>query len=183
MNTVYVFLADGFEEIEALTIIDVIRRADIPLVTVSISSDNIVTGAHNVPVKADKLFAEVDFSDSEMLVLPGGMPGSSNLQNFKPLIDLLREKNAANEKIGAICAAPMVLGSNGLLNGKEAVCYPGFEGKLTGAAVLKKPYITSHNITTSRGPATAMPFALEIVTRIKGAEKANELANGMLVNG
>ena len=183
MKTVYVFLADGFEEIEAITIIDVVRRADIPVVTVSISSDNMVNGAHNLAIKADKLFAEVDFSDSEMLVLPGGLPGADNLQNYKPLTDLLREKNAANEKIGAICAAPKVLGANGLLKGKEAVCYPGFEEQLTGAEVLKQPFVTSRNITTSRGPATAIKFALEIVTRIKGADKANELANGMLVNG
>ena len=182
MKTVYVFLAEGFEEIEAITIIDVVRRAGIAVTTISISSDKQVTGAHGIPLLADALFTESDFNNSEMLVLPGGMPGAENLQNFKPLTDLLREKNAANEKIGAICAAPKVLGVNGLLNGKEAVCFPGFEEQLIGAEILEQPFVTSHNITTSRGPATAMKFALEIVTRIAGVEKANTLAKGMLVN-
>ena len=182
MKTVYVFLAEGFEEIEAITIVDVIRRADIPVTTVSITGKKEINGAHGISVVSDILFSGADYTDSEMLVLPGGMPGATNLKNFKPLADLLREKNAANEKIGAICAAPMVLGSNGLLNGKEAVCFPGFEDQLTGAEILKQPFVTSHNITTSRGAGTAMQFALEIVTRIKGADKAGQLANSMLVN-
>lgn len=181
MNNVYVFLAEGFEEIEAITIIDVIRRADIPVTTVSITGKNEVNGAHNIPLVTDKLFNEVDFTDSEMLILPGGMPGSNNLQAYKPLADLLREKNAANQRIGAICAAPKVLGANGLLNGKQAVCYPGFETELKGSDVQYSKFITSHNITTSRGPGTAFDFALEVVRLLKGEELSKTLKDAMLV--
>lgn len=181
-KTVYVFLAEGFEEIEAITIIDVVRRGGIPVTTVSISADKQVAGAHGIDVVADKLFTELDFEDSEMLVLPGGLPGADNLQKFKPLTDLLCEKNKAGEKIGAICAAPKVLGAKGMLQGKEAVCYPGFEDQLAGAEVLTQTFVTSNNITTSRGPATAISFALELVKIIKGVETSEKLAKGMLVN-
>ena len=120
----YIFLDNGFEEIEAITTIDLLRRANIALATVSVSGNEIVLGAHNIPVKADRLFADVDFADAEMLILPGG---ATNLIERKPLCELLVQHNQQDKLIAAICAAPAVLGQLGILQGKQATCYPGFE--------------------------------------------------------
>ena len=120
MKKVFIFLATGFEEVEAISIIDILRRGDVEVKIVSIEQNKLVEGAHNIKIMADSLFSETDFSLAEMLVLPGGMPGTTNLLNFMPLLDLLNEFNSLNKKIAAICAAPMILGELGLLKGKNA---------------------------------------------------------------
>ncbi len=130
---VYIFLADGFEEVEALTPVDVLRRADINVTTVSISNDLTVTGAHHISILADVLFTDLDFSDADMLVLPGGLTGTHNLNDHKELIDLLLDFSAKGKLIGAICAAPLILGQQKLLENKNATCYPGFEDHLINA--------------------------------------------------
>ena len=125
MAKVYVFFADGFEEVEALTTVDLLRRANVEVVMTSIMGKNTVTGAQGITVCTDKIFEEIDPSDADMLILPGGQPGTTNLSQYKPLTDLLTEWNAKGKKMAAICAAPTVFGGLGLLNGRKATCYPG----------------------------------------------------------
>ena len=180
MKTSYLFLAQGFEEIEALTVVDVMRRAGMPLKTVSITENNTVVGAHAIPVVADMTIAEADLSDAEWLIAPGGMPGSTNLAECKTLTDALQQHNTKNGKIAAICAAPaVVLAPLGILNGKEATCYPGFECK--GAIMRETPVVALENIITANGPATALLFALAIVANSLGEAAAKEIGNGMLL--
>lgn len=180
MSKVYVFLADGFEEIEGLTVVDILRRAGVDVVTVSISGNMTVTGSHRIEIGADVLFEEADFADADILVLPGGMPGTKYLGAHKGLTELLVEANEKGTGLAAICAAPSVLGDLGLLKGKTAVCYPGFEERLTGAVIGTHTVETDGNITTSRGMGTAIDFALELTCRLCGAEKAAELAKGII---
>lgn len=181
MKKAYVHFAEGFEEIEALTIVDVLRRADIPTEMVSVTGKRQVKGAHGIKIVTDKVFEDVNYTEAAIIILPGGMPGSKNLKEHKGLCEVLKNKAAANEPIAAICAAPMVLGTLGLLNGKEVVCYPGYEKYLTGATVKYDLTLKSGNILTGRGPGAALNFALEIVAEIKGSELAGELAKGMIV--
>ena len=135
---VYLFLAEGFEEIEALCPIDMLRRAGIEVKSVSITSDKTVVGAHGISVLADITFADLDIADADMLILPGGMPGTKNLLAFEPLVSMLKVFGGCGGDISAICAAPMILGRSGLLKSKIATCYPGFEDELFGATVSKE---------------------------------------------
>lgn len=181
MKEAFVHFAEGYEEIEALTIVDVLRRADITTLMVSVTGNLSVAGAHGISIQTDVLFEEADYSKAEILILPGGMPGSKNLNAHKGLKEKLIDFHTNNQKIAAICAAPLVLGGLDILNGKTAACYPGFENTLTGAQISYNPAITSDNITTGRGPGAALNFALEIVSQIKGNKKADRLAQDMLV--
>lgn len=181
MKKVFIFLADGFEEIEAIGTVDVLRRGGLDVTTVSIYGRWEITGAHQVTVLADKLFSDVDFSDGDLLVLPGGMPGASNLNAHEGLKELLKDYNAQGKKLAAICAAPIVLGGLGLLEGKQATCYPGFETQLTGAEYVKEPVVIDGNITTGRGPGFAVDFGLSLVAQLQGQTMANEVAAGMLL--
>lgn len=181
MKKALVHFAEGFEEIEALTIVDVLRRADIPTILVSVSGKQTVTGAHGISVVTDVLFEKADYSEAEILILPGGQPGSNNLKAHSGLKEKLIEFNKKGQKLAAICAAPLVLGGLDILKGKEAVCFPGVENALTGASVKYDSAITSGNVTTGRGPGAALNFALEIVTNLKGKPVADKLANSMLV--
>ena len=167
MNSAYLFLAPGFEEIEALTVVDLLRRADISITTVSISNTKNVTGAHNICVLADALFTDTDFSDGDMFILPGGAPGTCNLNAFEPLKNLLRKAYTDKKWIGAICAAPMILGHLGFLEGRNATCYPGFEKDLWGAIHSTSSVIVDGNIITSRGLGTAIDFAGELIALLK----------------
>lgn len=176
MSKVYVFLADGFEEIEGLTVVDLARRAGAETVTVSVGDSRSVCGSHKIKVEADTIFSDADFSDADLLVLPGGMPGTKKLGAHEGLAKLLKETNSKGGGIAAICAAPSVLGNLGLLRGKKAVCYPGFEDQLLGAQVETCSVVTDGNITTSRGMGTAVDFGLELVARLFGQEKADALA-------
>lgn len=181
MKTGYVFFADGFEEIEAFTIVDVMRRAGMNVKIVSVTDSEIVKGAHSVSVFCDVNFANCDFYDADILVLPGGMPGADTLSKHIGLNKLLLSF-AKNEKyVAAICAAPMALGNLGILEGYKATCYPGFEDYLKGAILEDKPVVHDRNIITGSGPGAAMAFALKIVDVIVGKDKANELHAGMCV--
>ena len=181
MKTVYLFLATGFEEIEALTIVDMLRRAEIDITTVSISRNLQVEGAHGITVTADCTWVELSTEDADWLILPGGMPGTKHLGECKPLVSLLQRQAAANKNIAAICAAPSVLGQAGLLNGYKATCYPGFEQFLTGATVTGDNVTVDRIIPTGKGPGAAISFATAIITQIAGEEKAREVTSGMLL--
>lgn len=176
-----VHLANGFEEIEAISIIDVLRRADIDVVTVSVTGKLEVDGAHQIKVLANELFENVDYSRIYMIVLPGGMPGSSNLNAHEGLKAQIVRFNSENKQLAAICAAPLVYGSLGILKGKQAVCYPGFEKYLEGAEILGNPVVESGNVITGRGPGVAIQFALKLVEKLVSAEKAEIIAGQMLV--
>ena len=182
MNESFLFLADGFEEIEALTAVDVLRRAGIELKTVSITSALQVRGAHGITVNADLLYDNTLFSNPAWLVLPGGMPGATNLYEFAPLNGLLKQQaESKNGRIAAICAAPaVVLGQLGLLKGERATCYPGFEDLMKGATVVDAPVVVSNKFVLGNGPANALVWALAIVKEEKGVQEANSVANGML---
>ena len=145
MKKVSIFLAEGFEEVEALTPADLLRRAGAEVTLVSIKAEKTVTGSHGISITADRLFEETDYEDADLLVLPGGMPGTLNLKACEPLLALLKEHNAKGKKLAAICAAPTVLGHAGLLNGKNATCYPGCEDGLTGAICQTAPVVTGRS--------------------------------------
>jgi protein deglycase len=174
-------LAFGFEETEAVTIIDVLRRAGFNVTTVSVNGFRKVAGAHHIPIEADKLFEETDFDQADMIILPGGMPGTSNLHAHTGLIEKLQEFYEGGKNIGAICAAPMILGSLGFLKGRKAVCYPGFESKLEGATILNSPFVVDGNIITGRGVGTALEFSLEIVRMFNGADEAANLRTALVI--
>ncbi|MEE0978020.1 MAG: DJ-1 family glyoxalase III [Muribaculaceae bacterium] len=184
MKVSYLFLAKGFEEIEAITPVDVMRRAGMNVKTVSITSDREVTGANGVTVKADFLFSDCVFNSKEIewLVIPGGMPGAENLHNFQPLNDLLQTHAANGGKIAAICASPaVVLSPLGILDGREATCYPGME-KLCHKEVKMRDQrvVALEKIITGNGPSSALPFALAIVANSMGESVAQEVGSGML---
>ena len=147
---------------------------------VSITDGAKVTGAHGIEIKCDTCIGQEDFSETELFVLPGGMPGTKNLGACKALTELLTTSFAAGKKIAAICAAPSVLGDLGILKGKKACCYPGFEERLAGAQVTFDKVTQDGNVTTSRGMGTAIPFALSLVSQLVSEEKAKELAKGII---
>lgn len=184
MKESFLFLADGFEEIEALTAVDVLRRAGISLRTVSISGKLDVVGAHGITVKADELFDSEKMKDAAWLILPGGMPGASNLHDFTPLVELLKcQKDSKEGRIAAICAAPaVVLGAEGLLRGRKATCYPGFEADLLGAEYTGQPVVSDDKFVLGNGPANALKWSLQIVSQACGADKSEEVASQMLLN-
>ncbi len=177
---IYVFLANGFEEIEAIAPVDVFRRAELNVTTVSVSGDQLVEGAHGIAIAADCLFEELDFEGDFMVFLPGGMPGTLNLEAHEGLRSLIRQQSDRGQKIAAICAAPSILGKMGILKGKEAVCYPGFESHLTGAVVSSERIVKSGSVYTAKGPGVAVDFALRLVEELKGKEVADRVASGMI---
>ena len=181
MKKAFIHFAEGFEEIEALTIVDVLRRAEIPVLMVSVTGNKEVKGAHGIPVVTDILFEMADYSDAEIMILPGGMPGAKNLNAHQGLKDQLLKFNQSKQKIAAICAAPLVLGGLHILEGHDAVCFPGYEDELSGAHIKYDPAIKSGNIITGRGPGAALDFSLMIVSELKGKDKADQLARTMLV--
>ena len=178
---VCIYLAKGFEEIEALTVVDILRRADIQVDMISITGDLVVEGAHHIKVMADILLEDVDYTNSEMNILPGGMPGTIHLEEHKELEKIILDWNQNKKYIGAICAAPRILGKLNLLQGKKATCYPGFEKYLYGAEYVKESVVKSDHIITSRGPGTAMEFALELVRVLKGEKIAADLKTQLIL--
>jgi 4-methyl-5(b-hydroxyethyl)-thiazole monophosphate biosynthesis len=176
MGKVYLFLANGFEEIEGLTVVDLLRRVGIEISMVSITGEKYVMGSHGIKIETDELFENLDYADSDMLVLPGGMPGTSHLSEHLGLTALLKEFNQKGKMIGAICAAPSILGINGILEGKTVTCYPGYEAKLVGANISTGKTEVDSNIITSKGMGTSIDFALAIVEYLKDLETANKLA-------
>jgi len=179
MQESYIFLVTGFEEIEALATIDILRRGGVVVQTVSLMDGLTVTGGHGVPVTADMLFYEVDFSKAEMLILPGG---TVKIDEHDGLKEAILSHTAKGRKTAAICAAPMVLGRLGLLEGKRATCYPGFEKFLKGAILhMQEAVVTDGLFTTGRGPGLAFTFALEILNQLKGKAVADEVAGQLLL--
>lgn len=182
MKTICVHLAKGFEEIEAIAVIDVLRRAGLNVTIVSITGEQVVYGSHSIPVVSDKLFEELDYeNDVEMIVLPGGMPGAANIKEHEGLCSQILKFNSSDKPIGAICAAPFVLGELGVLEGKTATCYPGYENHLKGATITEEPAVQSGTIITGRGVGTALEFSLKIVEMFKGSQVAEKLKTQMLI--
>jgi len=181
MNQIIVHLAEGFEEIEAVTIIDVLRRAGMNVVTVSVTGNQVVKGAHDIEIKADLLYDKVDYDGGAMIILPGGMPGAKNLNEHEGLKSQIVNYKNNDKYLAAICAAPIVLGNLGILKGRRAVCYPGYEAHLTGADILSDSYIVDDKIITGRGVGAALNFSLEIVRLLKGEELSLKLRKAMLV--
>ncbi|WMJ85924.1 DJ-1 family glyoxalase III [Anaerocolumna sp. MB42-C2] len=173
---VYIFLADGFEEIEGLTVVDLLRRADVQIVMVSITGKKQVMGSHNIKIEADELFGESDYTKADMLILPGGMPGTKHLAEHQEFVTLLKQFNREGRKIAAICAAPSVLGMNGILKGKKVTCYPGYEDKLTGALVTGNKTEADLNIITGKGMGVSIDFSLRIIETLKDKETAEKIA-------
>lgn len=180
MKKAGVFLAEGFEEIEGLTVVDILRRAGVETVMISITGQKEVHGSHKIGVLADCLYEEVEFSELDGIVLPGGMPGTTNLGNHSGVNEAVKSFAENGKLVAAICAAPSVLGQAGILEGKKAACYPGFEDKLTGAEVVYEEVAEAGNVITSRGMGTAILFGLRLTAYLVSEQKAKELAEGII---
>jgi len=176
---IYLLLADGFEEVEALTVVDILRRAKIDVQTVSVSNSNLVAGAHNISVQADITMNMVQKSEMEMVILPGGMPGTDNLEKSQEVIDLITYVNDSGKYIAAICAAPKILGKMNLLNGKSAICFPGYECELIGATISEKSVVVDGNIITSKAAGTAADFAFTLVEILCDKQTASNISKKM----
>ncbi|MBR3267556.1 MAG: DJ-1/PfpI family protein [Oscillospiraceae bacterium] len=177
---IYIFLAEGFEEIEALTPADCLRRAGRTVKTVGIGG-SVIAGSHGIAVQTDLTEDEVRLDDSlEMVILPGGMPGTRNLQKNPTVRKAIQFCADQNRLLAAICAAPSVLGEMGLLRGKTATCYPGFEPELTGCNAVAEPVCRDGNLITGRGPGAAMDFGLALVAALNGEVAAEKLAGQMV---
>lgn len=175
-----IFLANGFEEIEGLTVVDILRRAKIDITTVSITGSKAVEGSHGIKLEADDTIESFNFDGVDMLILPGGMPGTKNLDACAPLKAKIEEFNNAGKMLAAICAAPTVYGKMGLLKGKKACCYPGCDVDLIGADVTTEAVTKNGNFITSRGMGTAIPFALAILEHFNGKEAADQMAKAIV---
>jgi len=182
MSKAAIFLAEGFEEIEALTVVDICRRCQVEIDMIAIGEERKVTSSHSVTVEADKLISQADFETYDMLILPGGMPGTKNLEAHEGLMARIDAFYAAGKYIAAICAAPSIFGHRGILKGRNACCFPRFESHLEGAVVTKGPVEISDHVITSRGMGTAIDFGLAIVEALAGGEKAREVAQAIVYN-
>ena len=176
MKKTAVLFATGYEEVEALTVVDLLRRAKIGCDMISLEDQDRVTGSHGIGIYMDAKFSETDFSRYDGVILPGGMPGTKNLASDSRVLALLRSFAGEGKLTAAICAAPTVLAKAGLLAGKKAVCYPGMEDQLTGAKVSYDPVAVDGTVITSRGLGTAIPFGLSIVQYFTGEERAEALS-------
>lgn len=180
MSRIGIFMADGCEEIEGLAVVDIVRRANMDITMISINGKKEVTGSHNVVFLADTLAAEVDFEEFDAIVLPGGGVGTQNLAADETVNQVIKKFAAEGKLVCAICAAPSVLGAAGILRGKEATCYPGFEDKLTGAEVVYEKVAEAGNVITSRGMGTAIPFGLRLAAYLTSEQKVKELAGSII---
>lgn len=183
MSRVGIFIADGFEEIEGLTVADILRRAGIDIDMISINDENTATGSHKITVKTEQTIHTADLDAYEAIVLPGGMPGTRNLGACEEVVRTIKTYAAEGKLVAAVCAAPSVLGENGLLDGRTATCYPGWEDKLLGARVTLNPVETDGNIITSRGMGTAIEFALAIVAYLTNEEAADKVRSSIVYRG
>ena len=175
-----IFLAEGFEESEALLPLDILRRGGLDAITVSVTSDRIVKSSHGVQVVADALISEISVEDVQMIILPGGLPGATNLDECQSLDKMIMDFASKGKSLAAICAAPMVYGKRGLLKGKKATCYPGFDKYLDGAEYTGALVECVDNFILGKGPAAAAEFGFAILEKLTGREKANEVRKGML---
>lgn len=182
MAKAYEFIANGTEEIEALTVIDVLRRAGIDAKTVSINESNIAELSHGVKMECDLNIYDSDFNDADILLLPGGLPGATNLNDNPAVRSTILAQYQSGKLVGAICAAPLVLGGLGILEGKKATCYPGFEDQMTGAEYTADVYTIDGNVITGCGPAATLPYSYAILEMLGEGEKAAALREGMMFN-
>lgn len=179
---VYVFFATGFEDIEALAPVDIMRRAGVDVQTVSIYDERVIESAHGIGIVTDITLAEAQLDNAELLVLPGGLPGSTNLDACKTLTDALLAHYKAGKPLAAICAAPLVLGHLGILEGKRATCYPGVEGELKGATYTASIVERDGLVVTGKGPGAAMEFGYTLVDLLQGEGASDGLREGMMYN-
>lgn len=177
---VYIFMAQGFEAIEFTTPLDMLIRAAIPVKTVSVTGELLVKSSQNIPIMADTLFEDVDFTDADMLILPGGQPGATNLANHKGVEILLRQFMDADKPVAAICAAPMVLGGHGLIDGRKVTTYPGCESGLGNAICTGALVEQDANLITGKGPAAAVEFANAIIRLLRSEELQKEVCSKMM---
>ena len=182
MSKVFIFFADGLEEIEGLTVVDMMRRAGIDISIVSMNDTLKVTGSHKIVMEADVLLKDVDENGADMYVLPGGLPGTTHLANSQTLARMLTNAAAGGKYVAAICAAPSVLGGLGLLQGKNATSYPGFEDKLTGAHCQTDNVVVDGNVITSRGMGTAIDFSAALIALLKDEKTAADLKKSIMFN-
>lgn len=180
MSKIGIFMADGCEEIEGLTVVDIVRRAKMEIVMISITGKKEITGSHEIVFHADALAEEVSFDELDGIVLPGGMPGTLHLGENAIVNQTIHKFAAEGKLVCAICAAPSVLGAAGILKGKRATCHPGFEEKLTGAVISEDVVVMDENIITSRGMGTAIPFALAIVRYFMDDTAVEQLEKGLV---
>ena len=180
MSKLGIFMADGCEEIEGLTVVDVVRRAKMEIITISITGKKEVTSSHSVTFLADALADEVNYDELDGIVLPGGMPGTLNLGADDTVNTVITKFASEGKLVSAICAAPSVLGAAGILNGRHATCHPGFEEKLIGATTSEEPVVRDGNIITSRGMGTAIPFALGIVRYFTDDATVEQICKGLV---
>ena len=178
MKKVCVLLAEGFEEIEALTVSDIMRRADVTCDLVSIGEEKMVKSSHNLLVQADKIFDED--MDYDLVVIPGGIPGATNLRDDERVIRFVKKQNKEGKLIGAICAGPIVLGRAGITEGINLTSYPGYEDELPNCEYLEDAVVVDKNIITSRGPATAMSFSYKLLEMLGYDHKVEGISSGML---
>ncbi|MBR1472062.1 MAG: DJ-1/PfpI family protein [Lachnospiraceae bacterium] len=176
-----VFLADGFEEVEAIAPIDILRRGGVEVTTVSIMGRTAVHGSHGIDVTADTVLEEADLDSMDMLILPGGKKGTENEEACAPLTAKVKEFHAAGKYVAAICAAPTILGHLGILEGKKATCYGGLEGELKGAETLADPVVVDGHIITSRGMGTATQFGLKLLEIFTDAATAQKMAAAVMM--
>ena len=179
---IIVFLTDGFEEVEALTVVDYLRRVGVGVDMVSITDEKNVKGAHSIEVVTDKLVGDIDIDEYRGAVIPGGLPGATNLQKSSEVIEIVRELNKQDKLVAAICAGPIVLQEAGVIKDRDFTCYPGFEGNIGDGNYIEKPVVRDKNIITGKGPALAIDFALEIVDYLLGKDKKEELKKDILYN-
>lgn len=182
MKKVAIFLADGFEEIEALTVVDVLRRAKIDVTIISMKGIKEVYGSHKITVVAERFLDVVNYDAIDMIVLPGGLPGTTKLLESKPLQRIIKKFDEEKKGIAAICAAPSILGALGILKDKKATCYPGYEEKLTGAIVTDAEVVVDEHIITGRAMGSAIAFSLAIVEELEGKAMADSVAKGIVFN-
>ena len=182
MAQALIFLAPGYEEVEMLTVVDMVRRANIDIDMVSITEELEVTGSHNITIKADILFKDADFDAAQMLILPGGIPGTPNLRAYEPLCEKLTSFAENGKKLAAVCAAPTVLSSLGLLEGKKATCYPSFEEDFVTGNYVKQPVVVDGNVITSRGMGTCIEFAGAIIEALKDKATAEDIKTKIIYN-
>ncbi|MBE5958566.1 MAG: DJ-1/PfpI family protein [Lachnospiraceae bacterium] len=180
MKKVYAFFAEGFEEVEALMVIDLLRRThEVEVVTASITDEIMVKSSHGFNIMADKVISDINFDDGDMIFLPGGMPGTTNLAGCKTLTEQVSKYNEEGKYLAAICAAPSILGGLGLVKGKNVTCFPGFEEQMEGANCLGTKVVTDGNIITAKGLGAALEMGLELINILVSEAKSNEIAKAI----
>ena len=180
MKRAVILFAEGYETVEALLVVDLLRRGGVEVTMASITEDEFVRSSHGVNVEMDAVLGEVDVLDYDAIILPGGMPGTINLGADATVVDTIKKFAAEGKLVAAICAAPSVLGENHILEGKKATCHPGFEDNLLGATWIEQPVVVDGNVITSRGMGTAIAFALEIVRYFKDDEAVDHIRQGLV---